>query len=297
MKVYAGNWLIPYPMAMIKSRLLLSGVHLRRAEGIVEEIAESHKATQDWPTEKDIIHEVDQILSSYDKDYGKNLETVNKYYQLRREGDEIPPIVLILEGASATGKSMLLLSTILALGATRFVSTDSIRQVLRTQISKEDYPELFCHTYQAHEFNQVGPESLGAVVRGFLAQEQIIKPVVTQSVVRVIAEGTEAIIEGVHVIPGELSSIAKSVLEVIIEPGKEMHRAMFMSKKSLAGLKTVGGATNQRELEFKSTREIQDYILDKAADSNIRVIHLEDYQVAFQEISMLIRKRMEALIT
>ncbi len=296
MKVYAEDWLIPYPMVIIKGRLLLSGIQPRHAESIIDEIAASYDASKQWPTESKLFSELEQILNSYDQKHRKNLDIVNTFYKYRREGNDVPPIILVLEGASATGKSMLLLRLIHALGATRFVSTDSIRQVLRTQMSEDEYPELFCHTYQAHKFKQAGPEHLGTGVRGFLAQQQIIKPIVIQSVERVLSEGAEAIVEGVHLIPGDFSKLSDSVIEILVEPSEEMHYSMFMSKKSLAGLKTVAGASEKREKEFQLTREIQEYMLSKATESNIPVINLESYSVSAEKISLIILKKMKSLI-
>ena len=295
MKIYADKWLIPYPLVIMKGRLLLSGIQPTYAQNIIQEITASFEKSKKWPTENELISELEQTLDSYDHKYRRNLDTINTYYIYRREGNEVPPIILVLEGASATGKSMLLLRLAQALGATRFVSTDSIRQVLRTQKSEEEYPELFCHTYQAHEFKQAGPEDLGTGVRGFLAQQQIIKPIVIQSVRRVLSEGAEAIVEGVHLIPGDFSDMPDSVIEILVEPGEEMHRSMFMSKRSLAGLKTVVGASKKRENEFRLARGIQEYMLSKAAESDIHVINLDNYQTSVEEISSIILGKMKSL--
>jgi 2-phosphoglycerate kinase len=296
MKIYAKEWLIPYPMVIMKGRLLLSGINPTSAESIIKEVAASYESSKKWPTESELISELEEILESCDQRYRQNLDVVNAYYKYRREGNDVPPIILVLEGASATGKSMLLLRLIQVLGATRFMSTDSMRQVLRTQMSEEDYPELFCHTYQAHMFKQAGPEDLGTGVRGFLAQQQIIKPIVIQSIERVLSEGAETIIEGVHLVPGDFCRISEAVIEILIEPGEEMHRSMFMSKKSLAGLKTVVGASEKRENEFMLAREIQEYMLSKATESKTRVVNLESYAISAEEISLIILEKMKSLI-
>ena len=128
-------------------------------------------------------HVPETFLADYD--------LLTKYEALRRTSKAIPPLILVFEGASATGKSMLALDFIVYLSITRIISTDTVRQVLRGIHSKEDHPELHCHTYQAHKYRQVGPEELNPMIRGYLAQCELIEPVIRDAVDRLAQEGAE----------------------------------------------------------------------------------------------------------
>ena len=61
-------------------------------------------------------------------------------------------MIVLLGGASGTGKSSL--SSLLAsrLGISSMLSTDSIRHILRNFIPREEKPVLFCSTYEAGNF-------------------------------------------------------------------------------------------------------------------------------------------------
>lgn len=200
---------------------------------------------------------------------------------------EAPPLILAIEGASATGKSMLFLDLVQMLGATRVISTDSVRQVVRASTDRDEAPELFCHTYQAHRYRQAGPEGLEPAVRGFLAQRSLLLPLIRQSVKRVIDEGAVCIVEGVHLVPGDFIDETQ-VMEVLINPDCDTHRAMFLDKQRSSGLTTITDDPKQRAQEFEAARAIQRYMRARAEEFQTVIIDLVDYEQALEDIRQAI---------
>jgi len=197
MRVRIQEQEIPFPLTSIRGRLRLSGLTDIPISQILADIQKYH-SNKKVPTESKLTKFLQDSLNSHSPQIIKNYETLNEYEHLRGVSDEIPPIILALEGASATGKSMLAIDLVHDLASTRFISTDTVRQVLRGIFTKKDHPELYCHTYQAFKHIQSGSPSLDQVVRGYIAQCELISPPLIEMVRRIHEEGAIAVVEGVH---------------------------------------------------------------------------------------------------
>ena len=282
---------VPYPLFMIKGRLRLSGLN----DQAISEVMHS-SSVHNCKTEEELLNYVRESLNSYRPEVCNNFEILTKYEELRGTTLELPAIAVILEGASATGKSLIALELMRNLTATRFISTDSVRQVLRSIMDEEKCPELFCHTYQAHTHRQAGPEDLIPAVRGFLAQCEIITPHIETMIKRIIDEGVIAVVEGVQIQPGSFQSISPAVIEVLINPDAKTHRAMFAGKHEMGKLTTVSEDLTVRDKEFVATRAIQDYMIALAEKTDVPIIAMTDYDDAHQAISDLILSRVRKLL-
>lgn len=285
---------VPFPLSIIKGRLRLSGLSDKQVSEIVQDAVSGLKSTEN-PTEEILLNLVRNTLESSEDSACDNFETLTKYEKLRGESHEIPPIVVILEGASATGKSIIALELVHDLVATRFISSDTVRQVLRSTMNEEKYPELYCHTYQAHLHRQTGPDDLDPVVRGYLAQCDIITPQITNMTKRILSEGATGVVEGVHIIPGMLQSLSPGVIEVLINPNDETHKAMFTNKHDAGKLRTVSEDIETREREYEGTRAIQKYMMKLADDANISVIEMNSFEETTISISKIIVESVRKL--
>jgi 2-phosphoglycerate kinase len=291
MKLRIGNEEMPYPLFTMKGRLRVSGLTDQAIAEIVNE-----KSLRDIETEEDLYSHIRNSLASFDSSISSNFDVLTKYEMLRGESSDLPPIVVAIEGASATGKTLIALELIHDLTATRFISTDSLRQIIRGLVSQEDHPELFCHTYQAYNFRQVGPTELDSRVRGFLAQCEIITPHVISIVERLVAEGAIGVIEGVHLEPGTLEKTGPGVVEVLVNPNPDTHRLMFASKHAIGKLKTISKDIHIREAEFGSARAIQEYMIKIAEKSKIPIVPLTEYDDARKKVSSIIVSRVKKLL-
>jgi 2-phosphoglycerate kinase len=291
MRVRIQDLEIPYPLTTISGRLRLCGLSELATAQILSGLGDTHPAA-----EEKLLTYVSDALGSISSEISKNFRLLNIYEELRGTSDKIPPLILALEGASATGKSMLAIDFVHYLSSTRFISTDTVRQVLRGIYSKDEYPELYCHTYQAHTRRQSGNPKLDPVLRGYIAQCEVISPSVFEMVKRIHSEGASAIIEGVHLEPGSIGHISKGILEILINPSEDTHRSMFITKHAAGKLRTVSKDSTTREEEFLSTRKIQEYLVAKAKEAEIAIVDLHNYDTARKEISNLIITKIETII-
>ena len=295
MKIKFQDSTIPYPLSILKGRLELSGASDKVVAEVIMKLTDKKIETVTL-TESNLVSFVNDRLEEEQPEISQAFNTIISFERLRRLNEQVPPIIIVLEGASATGKSMIALNLNQAISSTRFISTDTIRQVLRNIYSAEEYPELHCHTYQAFKYCQSGAEHLDPIVRGYIAQCDLLTPQITNLVKRIISEGADAVIEGVHIQPGTLQELNKGILEIVINPSQELHRTMFVSKNEMGRLRSVTSDKSVREEEFTSTRMIQEFMTRLAKEHNISVIELEDYEQAHREINQLILTKMSQLI-
>jgi len=284
---------LPFPLAVIRGKLLTAGLSPGDTDDILLKIASQIAASESSITIETLAsiareHVPDSFIADYD--------LLTEYETLRRTTSDTPPLVLVFEGASATGKSMLALDFIVYLSITRIISTDTVRQVLRGVHSEEEHPELHCHTYQAHKYRQVGPEELNPMIRGYLAQCELIEPAIRDAVERLVREGAEGLVEGVHILPGSLRGIGPGVLEILIHPEEPTHRTMFLAKHSTSGLKSVSSDEEVREKEFLAARQIQEYMTQIAKESGTKKVILSDYEQASEEIRFILLDKIRELV-
>jgi 2-phosphoglycerate kinase len=277
----------PYPFTILNGRLRLSGLSDLETSSIIDSSFAGVSHLDSW-NEADIITSIECILEKYPKEVHDNFRLLTSYEQTREDTNSTPPLILVLEGASATGKSMLAIELVRDLAATRFISTDTIRQVIRGIYSKQDHPELFCHTYQAFKFRQSGDSSLDPIIRGYIAQSEIVMQHTQDVIRRILDEGANAVVEGVHIQPGQLRNIDTNILEIVLNPSSDTHKSMFLSKNSSGKLRSVSQDTSVRTQEFETTRMIQDYLVSCALKQKVPVVKMENYEQARKEISKLI---------
>jgi 2-phosphoglycerate kinase len=285
-----------FPISVLRGRLRLSGLNDLEVSSIIETASEKASRLGSW-NEAELLKHTEKSLNDYPSTMLRNFETLTEYDRIRGGSEAVPALVLVIEGASATGKSLLALELARDLTATRFIGTDTIRQVIRGISSEHDCPELFCHTYQAYAFRQSGSSSLDPVVRGYIAQSELIIPHVQNLVNRLLAEGVTGLVEGVHIQPGTFKETPTRIVEVMINPSIETHKTLFLKKHLSGKLRTVSSDISVRTKEFEAARLIQDYMVSCALEHNVHIVHLVSYEDARIEIAKLIIAAIENIVS
>jgi 2-phosphoglycerate kinase len=286
----------PYPIAVVRGRLRLCGLTHAQVSEVLTEVDQKLQSFE-RPGLADLMKIVHDLLDTYNHTVRKDFETLTDYEVLRRDSQDISPLVVLIGGASATGKSIIALELSNNLIATRFISSDTVRLVLRSIMNRETHPELFCHTYQAHVHRQVGPEDLSPILRGYLAQCEIVTPQIKRITENILSEGAMGVVEGVHLLPGDSQNLGPGVVELIIHPDEPTHKSMFMNKLEAEKLRTVSEDFKTRETEFEGTREIQEYLLKIAQDAKVEVVEMSNFDDANIEVSKIILNSVRKLVS
>ena len=106
-----------------------------------------------------------------------------------------PPRLLIIAGATGTGKSTVAMKLGAKSNFARLLSTDAIREVLRAADDNSDDPALHRSSFSIGESNDAvidWIETCRAVERGIEA-----------TINRALREGIDLLLEGVHIIPSD----------------------------------------------------------------------------------------------
>ena len=130
---------------------------------------------------------------------------VSRYHGWREVLRLDRPLMLLIGGATGTGKSTLATEIAYRLGISRITSTDVIRQAMRAFFAPELMPELHYSSFDAAEGLKIplpDPDDEDRALYGFIQQAGQVAVGANAVVERAVLEGLSTVIEGVHVVPG-----------------------------------------------------------------------------------------------
>jgi 2-phosphoglycerate kinase len=193
-------------------------------------------------------------------------------WRILRESTE--PIVVLLGGATGVGTSTLAADVARRLNIQSVIGTDAIREVLRHAISPDLLPWLHKSSYEiTPEDMRVPVADEESVLFGYRAQASQVSVGVEAIVDRGLKEGTNLIVEGVHLAPEIILNRYRdhpNVCSLVVYLSDEaIHRARFQLRAL--------GTSMRRPVEeyiahFREIRQIHDYILESAVRSGVFTI-------------------------
>ena len=133
-------------------------------------------------------------------------EVTANYKLLRRFQERRIPLVIVIGGATAVGKSTVASNLAFRLGIRHVFGTDIVREAMRSVIAPDLIPELHASSYNAWKYLRPWKTRLpDKVSLGFGGQARHVMAGVEGIVERGLTEGISLIIEGVHACPQLLS--------------------------------------------------------------------------------------------
>jgi 2-phosphoglycerate kinase len=208
------------------------------------------------------------------------------------------PIVLLVGGATGTGKSTLATEVAHRLGITRVTSTDFIRQTMRAFFSKEFMPSVHYSSFDAQlALTKAEEDEAGdATLLGFLDQTRNVLVGIDAAIDRALEEGWSMVLEGVHLVPGMISTDRQGALVVhcvVAITEEELHRSHFWVRdRATEGLRPL-----ERYIEgLPEIRLIQESILERARRFDVPVIENTTFDEAIGAIMDLVLTSAERLV-
>ncbi len=205
-----------------------------------------------------------------------------------RELEELDmPIIVLIGGATGTGKSTVATEVAYRLGITRVTSTDFVRQTMRAFFSPEFMPSIHYSSFEAGKGLKSVEEEVDALLHGFLDQTRNVLVGVNAAIERSLAEGWSTVLEGVHLVPGMIAPIEDALVVhcILAIDSEEAHASHFW----IRDIASDGARSLDKYLErLSDIRYLQDYIVERAEREGVPVIRNNDREGATSAVMELV---------
>jgi 2-phosphoglycerate kinase len=205
------------------------------------------------------------------------------------------PVILLVGGGTGTGKSTVATEVAYRLGITRVTSTDFVRQTMRAFFAKEFMPSIHYSSFEAGlGLTKAEEEESGdAALLGFLDQTRNVLTGVEAALQRALDEGWSMVLEGVHLVPGMITTEFEGALVVqcvLAIHDEEIHQTHFWARDASSdGVRPV----DRYIAGLPEIRMIQDYIVERARRCDVPVIENELARDAVSSVMGLVLEQAE----
>ena len=265
---------LPFSKGLMASSLMATGLVPFRAYEVAEHIEEQLLTSERYEITREEL--VDLAAATIEQMVGQRYAETYRNWQTVEELDL--PFIILIGGSTGVGKSTIATQLAARLGITRIISTDAVREVMRSMFSERIMPALHTSSFEAADaIRGPIPRSADPVIVGFEQQVRAVSVAVEALIERSVLEGTDLIIEGAHLVPGFVESPdwsppwedkAVVVQLVVTVDDEDVHRSHFFLRGSEAGQRNV-----ERYLKsFENIRKIQKYIRAAAEQRRVPVI-------------------------
>lgn len=194
------------------------------------------------------------------------------------------PRLLLIAGATGTGKSTASIKIAQREGFQRIVSTDNIREVLRSVDVDESNLALHRSSYSLGETKEP--------VQDWLDTCQVLEEAILATIAKSRREGFDLIIEGVHIVPSE--RILRSWTEsggfamgvVMVVHDENLHQGMFVEREKNTYRKAERYIANLHRI-----RSIQDGLIERAKIANWPLVDPHRVDDDVERIITLFRRK------
>jgi 2-phosphoglycerate kinase len=209
----------------------------------------------------------------------------SRYLSWRRFENSGMSLIILIGGATGTGKSTISSELAYRLDITRHQSTDMMREIIRSYLSPQMVPTLGYSSFEAWRGLPACADGSrqaidNPVVTGFLSQFAAMKLAMESTIERAIEERNHLILEGVHVVPTEMDLEVKKGEAVIIPIMlASMKKEMLRKQLKRRGREKNGRQTSRYLDNLDDIWELQSWLLDEADKAGIPIIenwHVEE---------------------
>jgi len=204
---------------------------------------------------------------------------IAKYYlsqiQFRKSGE---PLIILIGGATGTGKSTITTELAYRLNILRTQSTDVMREIIRSYLAPHMVPTLAYSSFEAWrglptEARLANQEATNSrVIEGFLNQFMNVKPALQATISRTVKERRDIIIEGIHLLPELDLTVANEkalVIPIMLAVTNKQRLAEHIAWRS----REQPDRGSSRYLEqLEAIWELQSFLLSKADKTGIPII-------------------------
>jgi 2-phosphoglycerate kinase len=275
----------PYSKGLMARALMRAGVGVERAYELARRIEQDLGARGERTANIDRIQELAADVLG-EPDGGLAIGRLRRYQDL----DELDlPLIILIGGATGTGKSTVAAEVAYRLGITRVTSTDFVRQTMRALFTPEFLPAIHYSSFDAgRALPTMQEEEVDPLLHGFLEQTRHVLVGVQAAIERSLEEGWSIVIEGVHLVPGMLPRLIEGAVLVecvVTIKNEETHAGHFW----IRDVASEGVRPLDKYLErLGDIRYLQDYIVERAQVEGIPRIENAEREKAIGAVMELV---------
>jgi 2-phosphoglycerate kinase len=275
----------PYSKGLMARALMRAGVGVERAYELARRIEQDLGARGERTANIDRIQELAADVLG-EPDGGLAIGRLRRYQDL----DELDlPLIILIGGATGTGKSTVAAEVAYRLGITRVTSTDFVRQTMRALFTPEFLPAIHYSSFDAgRALPTMQEEEVDPLLHGFLEQTRHVLVGVQAAIDRSLEEGWSIVIEGVHLVPGMLPRLNEgAVLVECVDTinNEETHAGHFWIRDVASeGVRPL----DKYLVRLGDIRYLQDYIVERAQVEGIPRIENAEREKAIGAVMELV---------
>ena len=217
------------------------------------------------------------------RDVGEEAARRYLVWEQFRHGDR--PLVVLIGGATGTGKSTVATQLANSLDIVRTQSTDMLREVMRMMVPERLAPALHVSSFLAWQtLPEPARSSDDALVEGYLQQSQLLAVAAEAVIRRATTERVSVVVEGVHAHPSFATDLADSdaivvrAMLAVLQP-KELKRRIRGRGKE-ASARRAKRYLNQ----FDEIWKLQSFLLSEADQEGVPIVVNADLEDASREL-------------
>jgi len=267
-----GEHGLPYSRGLMARALMAVSVPPDRAYALARRVGDDLASRGSDVVELDRLEAL-AVEQLGEVEGGEAVRQLRRYHDLR---DLDLPLVILVGGATGTGKSTVATEIAYRLGITRVTSTDFIRQTMRAFFTPEAMPSIHHSSFEGEP-----------LIDTFVEQSQTVLVGVRASIERALHEGWSIVLEGVHLVPGLLplefvdAVVGSCILHIEDETAHAQH--FFTRDRPVA-----------KYLDrFAEIRRVQDYLVREAERTSTPVIENENAEFATRAVAELVLSAAE----
>jgi 2-phosphoglycerate kinase len=289
---FGGEDGLPYSKGLMARALIAAGVSAVRSYDLAARVETDLRTRGASAVELERLHDLAvEVLGDQDAD-----RAIGRLRRLRELRSVDMPILVLVGGATGTGKSTVATEVAHRLGITRVTSTDFVRQTMRAFFSEEFMPSVHYSSFEAGEGLPTAEKEAGdPLLLGFMDQTRNVLVGVQASVDRALEEGWSMVLEGVHLVPGMIErprGRALAVHVVLAIEDEATHAQHFWLRDALSH----GARAHDKYVDrLADIRHIQDFIVDEAHKTGVPVVDNGKMEEAIGAVIELVFDRAEQL--
>lgn len=291
-RVTKGGRETPFSRGILARTLAQAGARAEIAHRIASELRAELVAEERYTVEEEEI--LARVRAKLQKTDALVVARLDRWRVLRQSTE---PIVVLIGGSTGVGTSTLAADVARRLNIQSVIGTDAIREVLRRAVSPALLPILHKSSYGVkREDIRVPIAEEERVLYGFRVQSSQVSVGVEAIVDRGLEEGTNLVIEGVHLAPEIILDRYKdhpNVCSLVVYLSDErVHRDRF----HVRALSTSMRRPAEEYIEhFGEIRQIHDYIVESAGRAGVRTVENVSIEAASDAAVEIVAERVSGI--